>query len=109
MSSGRRGRESDNQNLEYKVYVGNLGSRPPRREELEDEFSYYGPLRNVWVARSPPGFAYIEFEDKRDAQDAVRGLDGKTIAGRRVKVEMAQGSRRTRRDGSRDRGRDRSR
>ena len=40
--------------------------------------------------------AYIEFEDKRDAQDSCRGLDGKTIAGRRVKVEMAQGSRRQR-------------
>ena len=87
MSYGR-----GNQNLEYKVYVGNLGDRPPRRELLEDEFSYYGPLRNVWVARSPPGFAYIEFESKRDAQDAARGLDGKNIGGRRIKCEMAKGS-----------------
>merc|ERR1712079_7757 len=92
MSYGR-----GNQNLEYKVYVGNLGDRPPRREQLEDEFSYYGPLRNVWVARSPPGFAYIEFESKRDAQDAARGLDGKNIAGRRIKVEMAKGSMKLRR------------
>lgn len=81
-----------NQNLAYKVYVGNLGDRPTKREDLEDEFSYYGPLRNVWVARSPPGFAYIEFENKRDAMDACRGLDGKNIVGRRIKVEMAKGS-----------------
>jgi len=81
-----------NQNLAFKVYVGNLGDRPPRREQLEDEFSYYGPLRNVWVARSPPGFAYIEFESKRDAIDACRGLDGKNIGGQRIKVEMAKGS-----------------
>merc|ERR1712110_605914 len=56
----------------------------------------YGPLRNVWVARSPPGFAYVEFENKRDAMDAVRGLDGKSIGGRRIKVEMAKGSMRHR-------------
>ncbi len=36
----------------------------------------YGPLRNVWVARNPPGFAFVEFEDPRDAEDAVKALDG---------------------------------
>ena len=47
------------------------------KEEIEDAFSYYGPLRSVWVARNPPGFAFVEFEDNRDADDAVRGMDGK--------------------------------
>lgn len=59
-----------------KVYVGNLGSQASR-SELEDEFSYYGRLVSVWVARNPPGFAYVLFEDARDARDACRGLDGK--------------------------------
>ena len=36
----------------------------------------YGPLRNVWVARNPPGFAFVEFEDPRDAEDSVKALDG---------------------------------
>ena len=53
--------------------VGNNASKG----ELEDAFSYYGRLRSVWVARNPPGFAFIEFEDPRDAEDAVRGLDGR--------------------------------
>jgi len=59
-----------------KVYVGNLGSNASR-SELEDEFGYYGKLVSVWVARNPPGFAYVLFEDARDARDACRGLDGK--------------------------------
>ncbi|KDR21665.1 hypothetical protein L798_03790, partial [Zootermopsis nevadensis] len=61
------------------------------KQELEESFSYYGPLRNVWVARNPPGFAFVEYEDPRDAEDAVRGLDGRTICGRRVRVEMSNG------------------
>ena len=46
-------------------------------KDLERAFSYYGPIRSVWVARNPPGFAFVEFEDSRDADDAVRGLDGR--------------------------------
>ncbi|ENN82028.1 hypothetical protein YQE_01603, partial [Dendroctonus ponderosae] len=61
--------------LSCKVYVGNLGSSASKHE-IESAFSKYGPLRNVWVARNPPGFAFVEYEDPRDAEDAVRGLDG---------------------------------
>ena len=73
-----------------RVYVGNLGSNASRRE-LEREFEYFGPLRDVWVARNPPGFAFILFEDKRDAEDAVRDMDGKYICGERIRVELARG------------------
>lgn len=31
------------------------------------------------MARNPPGFAFIMFEDPRDARDAVHGLDGKYV------------------------------
>ncbi|KAF2883845.1 hypothetical protein ILUMI_22314 [Ignelater luminosus] len=75
---------------ETKVYVGDLGNNASK-QELEDAFGYYGPLRNVWVARNPPGFAFVEFEDPRDAEDAIRGLDGRTICGRRARVEMSNG------------------
>lgn len=61
--------------LQCKVYVGNLGSSASKYE-IENAFGKYGPLRNVWVARNPPGFAFVEFEDRRDAEDAARALDG---------------------------------
>jgi len=63
-----------------KVYVGNLGNNASKYE-IEDAFSKYGPLKNIWVARNPPGFAFVEFEDSRDAEDAVRGLDGTRVCG----------------------------
>lgn len=37
-----------------RVYVGDLGSGGSK-PELEREFERYGPLKNVWVARNPPG------------------------------------------------------
>ncbi|KAK2354878.1 RS-containing zinc finger protein [Trifolium repens] len=59
-----------------RVYIGNLDPRVTERE-LEDEFRIYGVLRSVWVARRPPGYAFIEFDDRRDALDAIHALDGK--------------------------------
>ncbi|KAL5669306.1 hypothetical protein ACJX0J_021527, partial [Zea mays] len=78
-----------------RVYVGNLDARVTSGE-LEDEFRVFGVLRSVWVARKPPGFAFIDFDDRRDAEDAIRDLDGKNG----WKVEL---SRSTNGRGSRDR------
>ncbi|MBA0865172.1 hypothetical protein Goshw_009719, partial [Gossypium schwendimanii] len=33
-------------------------------------------FNSVWVARRPPGYAFIDFDDRRDAEDAIRELDG---------------------------------
>ena len=41
---------------------------------------------SVWVARKPPGFAFIDFDDRRDAEDAIRDLDGMYLC---VLVELA--------------------
>ncbi|XP_076343951.1 RNA-binding protein 1-like isoform X2 [Tachypleus tridentatus] len=76
--------------LDCKVYVGNLGSGVAKHE-LEAAFNKFGPLRNVWVARNPPGFAFVEFEDNRDAEDAVRAMDGTRLCGSRVRVELSHG------------------
>ncbi|AWP02845.1 putative serine/arginine-rich splicing factor 3 [Scophthalmus maximus] len=85
--------------LDCKVYVGNLGNNG-NKTELERSFGYYGPLRSVWVARNPPGFAFVEFEDPRDATDAVRELDGRTLCGCRVRVELSNGEKRSRTRGA---------
>ena len=61
-----------------KLYVGGLGDRITRYD-LEREFEGFGHLREAWVARKPPGFGFIEFEDPRDSTDAVREMDGAVI------------------------------
>ena len=70
------GSSSGPRNLDCKVYVGDL-PRDASEKELERAFGYYGKLRNVWVARNPPGFAFVEFDDPRDADDSIRELDGR--------------------------------
>ncbi|XP_047336395.1 serine/arginine-rich splicing factor RSZ21-like [Impatiens glandulifera] len=59
-----------------RVFVGNLDPRVTETE-LEDEFRIYGVLKSVWVARRPPGYAFIEFDNRKDALDAISSLDGK--------------------------------
>ena len=46
-------------------------------KDLEDAFGKYGSIEKIWVARKPPGFAFIDFNDQRDAEDAVDELNGK--------------------------------
>ncbi|CAH9073958.1 unnamed protein product [Cuscuta epithymum] len=82
-----------------RVYVGNLDPRVLDRE-LEDEFRVYGVLRSVWVARRPPGYAFIEFDERRDALDAIRELDGKN--GWRVELSHNSGGGRGGRRGGGD-------
>ena len=98
-----------NWDAQCKVYVGGLRD-DANRYDLEDAFARYGPVKNVWVARRPPGFAFVEMETSRDAEDAVKGLDGTRVCGSRVKVEISTGGGgRGGRDRSRSRERRRSR
>merc|ERR1719490_739682 len=77
-------------NPECKIYIGGLPD-DANKFDLEDAFSRIGRVRDVWVARKPPGFAFIEMEDRRDATDACKELDGTRLCGNRVKVEMSNG------------------
>lgn len=49
-------------------------------KDIEDEFIRFGTLRSVWVARKPPGFAFVEYDDNRDAEDAIAKMDGDIFA-----------------------------
>eukprot|EP00088_Acartia_fossae_P043248 TRINITY_DN4554_c0_g1_i1.p1 TRINITY_DN4554_c0_g1~~TRINITY_DN4554_c0_g1_i1.p1 ORF type:complete len:182 (-),score=47.04 TRINITY_DN4554_c0_g1_i1:428-973(-) len=86
--------------IECKVFIGGLRD-DANRYDIEDVFRKYGPVRDVWVARKPPGFAFVEMEDPRDARDASRSLDGTRICGARCRVEMSDPGKRRGRGGDR--------
>ena len=58
-----------------RVHVGNLSVDTSKRE-LEDSFGRYGRLLEVWIARTPPCFAFISFKNRQDAEDSVRAMNG---------------------------------
>jgi len=72
-----------------KIFVGGLGEEGTRIE-LEDAFQKFGPIKNIWLAKAPPSFAYIEMADPRDAEDAVKTLHRTEICGMRATVKMAR-------------------
>lgn len=76
------------------LYVGNLPG-DIRLREVEDLFIKYGPIVDIdlKVPPRPPGYAFVEFEDPRDADDAIYGRDGYKFDGYRLRVELAHGSR----------------
>ncbi|XP_022719444.1 serine/arginine-rich splicing factor SR30-like isoform X1 [Durio zibethinus] len=77
------------------LYVGNLPG-DTRMREVEDLFYKYGPIVDIdlKIPPRPPGYAFVEFEDPRDAEDAIRGRDGYDLDGYRLRVELAHGGRR---------------
>ncbi|XP_037310777.1 serine/arginine-rich splicing factor 10 [Pungitius pungitius] len=81
------------------LFVRNIAddSRP---EDLRREFGRYGPIVDVYIpldfyTRRARGFAYIQFEDVRDAEDALHNLDHKWVCGRQIEIQFAQGDRKT--------------
>ncbi|XP_022993050.1 serine/arginine-rich splicing factor RS2Z32-like isoform X2 [Cucurbita maxima] len=70
-----------------RLYVGRLSSRT-RSRDLDDLFSRYGRVRDVDMKRD---YAFVEFSDPRDADDARYSLNGRDVHGSRIIVEIAKG------------------
>jgi RNA recognition motif-containing protein len=76
--------------------------------DLGEYFDKFGRIVHleIKVPSRPPNFAFIEYGDYRDAEDAVRARDGRDFMGARLRVEVARG-RPERRERFDDRGRGR--
>jgi len=73
---------------DYKVYIGNL-PEDIRDRDVEKLFKGYGRVENIVLKGN---YGFVEFEDGRDAEDAVRDLDGTREFGNRLRLEHARDS-----------------
>ncbi|VDK78172.1 unnamed protein product [Litomosoides sigmodontis] len=95
--SGRRSSYRDNEIPTLYVRQVHYSARP---DDLRALFERIGPVRDVYIpldyyTRESRGFAYVKFEFTRDAEDALKELNGASIFGRRIEVEWAEGQRKT--------------
>ena len=68
-----------------RVFIGGISGEVTNGAIIEKEF---GKLNSIWVAKNPLGFTFVEFDDKRDAQEAVKSLNGQTLFdGNKLRVE----------------------
>lgn len=73
--------------MSSRVYVGGIPYET-RERDLENFFKGFGRIRDVLIKN---GYGFVEFDDYRDAEDAVYELHGRKLLGMRVSVEMARG------------------
>lgn len=83
-----------------RVYIGRLPYRCSERD-IDRFFRGYGRIREIMLKN---GYGFVEFDDHRDADDAVYELNGRDLLGERILLEHARGPARRRGD---DYGRDR--
>mmetsp|Transcript_7080 Transcript_7080/g.10575 ORF Transcript_7080/g.10575 Transcript_7080/m.10575 type:complete len:225 (+) Transcript_7080:71-745(+) len=75
--------------MSLRLYIGKLSQSTGERE-LEDAFKTFGRITKLDVKN---GFAFLEYADNRDAEDAMHDMNGKEIDGSRIIVEAAKGAR----------------
>ncbi|CAF0911071.1 unnamed protein product [Brachionus calyciflorus] len=76
-----------------RIYIGNL-PQDVRNKDIEDLFYKYGKIKFIDLKnRKGPPFAFVEFDDPLDAEDAVRGRDNYLYEGNKLRVEFQKGPR----------------
>lgn len=84
-----------------RIYIGNLPNRADRHM-VEDLFKPFGKVIEISIKRTISGspFAFVEFDNPRDAQDAIRERDGYKFEGNVLRVEIPFASRGGNRSGN---------
>ncbi|KAJ3191883.1 hypothetical protein HK101_007317 [Irineochytrium annulatum] len=75
------------------LFVGRLPTEV-KVADLEDIFAKYGRISRLDIKRGASfNFGFVEYEDKRDAEDALKECDGKNLQnfGTRLVVEWSKG------------------
>lgn len=76
-----------------KIYVGNL-NHETTEPQLRESFEKFGTVSTLDIVmdkenNKPRGFAFVEMSSAEEAQKAITGLHGQTLAGNQLKVNEA--------------------
>lgn len=77
-----------------KLFVGNLDFSA-QDEDLKDLFAPFGSVLSARVLMDrdtgrPRGFGFVEFQNPKEAREAIQMLDGRDFRGRGLRVNEAQ-------------------
>ena len=68
-----------------RIYVGNINYEL-QEDTVREAFQEYGTITSMSYKQ---GFAFIDYADQRDAEDAIASMNGKQIGGRTITVELS--------------------
>ena len=79
--------------MSVRLYIGNLPFEVTR-EDLNTIFSTIGTVEDAIIVTQPGsgrprGFGFVEMQDEQEAHVAIEQLDGYSLAGRSLKVNVA--------------------
>nr|CDS28216.1 splicing factor arginine serine rich,arginine serine rich splicing factor [Hymenolepis microstoma] len=72
-----------------KLFIGGLPGGL-NKGFVHKELSKFGHIVDLWIARNPPGFAFVQLDSYSDMEKAMDALNGSTIFGPKIKVEFAR-------------------
>ena len=80
--------------MAMKLYVGGL-AYSVTDQELNDFFATEGKVISAAVIKDKfsgqsKGFGFVEMEEVKDGQQAIKSLDGKELGGRAIRVSEAR-------------------
>ena len=71
-----------------KLFVYGVSSSCPK-SVIQREFDKFGKVDDVFITGK--GYAFVTMEDEDEARDAVKELNGSTVDGQEIKVEISHG------------------
>ena len=80
--------------MSKKLYVGNL-SFDVTQDQLQDMFAPYGSVQSAQLISDrdtgrSKGFGFVEMSSDREAEAAIRGMNGQMVDGRALTVNEAK-------------------
>ncbi len=80
--------------MSVRLYVGNL-SFDATGDDLREIFSQIGSVEDAIIVTRPGGgrprgFGFVTMSSEAEGEEAIRQLDGQELAGRSLKVNVAQ-------------------